>query len=68
MIMDKEMAKAYGLKVRTSHGRECGKFGVASSRVVHDYAGHIEAPFELCISDKMRFAVGGMRIISHPFR
>ena len=66
-IMDKEMAKAFGLKVRTSRGGGCGKFGVPGSGVVHDYAGCVEAPCELRLSDKVRFSVRGMRIISHPF-
>ena len=66
-IMDKEMAKAYELKVHTSQGGDFGKFGVPSSRVVHNYMGSVEALFELHLSDKVRFSVGGMQIISHPF-
>ena len=65
--MDKEKVKAYGLKVGTSQGRDCGKFGVPGSGVVHDYAGCVEAPFKLCLSDKVWFSVCDMQIISHPF-
>ena len=61
------MAKVYGLKLRTSQGRDCDKFRVPSSVVVHDYVGCAEAPLELGHSDKVRFSVGGMRIMSHPF-
>ena len=66
-IMDKEMAKAFGLKVRAAVAGDCGKFGVPGSGVVHDYVGCIEQPFELRLSEHVRFTVGGMRIISHPF-
>ena len=66
-IMDKEMAKAYRLKVRKSQGGDCSKFGVPGFGVIHNYAGCMEVPFKLYLSDNVRFSVGGMRIISHPF-
>ena len=65
--MDKKKVKDYGLKAGTSQGRDYGKFGVPSSGVVHNYAGCMQAPFKLHISDKVRFSVCDMQIISHPF-
>ena len=66
-IMYKEMAKAYEMKEHMIQGRDCSKFGMPGSGVVHDYACHVEALFKLSLSDKVRFLVGGMRSISHPF-
>ena len=34
---------------------------------MHDYVGCVEQPFKLRLSEHVRFTVGGMRIISHPF-
>ena len=67
MIMDKDMAEAYGLKVHMSQGGDCGKFGMPGSGVVYDYASCVEAPFKVHLSGKVHFSVGGMRIISYPF-
>ena len=66
-VLDVEMAKALGLKVRMAMGGDCGKFGVPGSGIIHDYAGTIDEPFELKLSERVRYMVKGQRVITHPF-
>ena len=66
-IMYKEMTKAYEMKEHMSQGGDYSKFGMPGSGVVHNYACRVKGPFKLSLSDKVRFLVRGMRIVSHLF-
>lgn len=64
-IIDSEMAKELGLKVRTEN-LQCGKFSVPGSEAVHSYAGVVKGSTTLKISDRVEAKVHNMRVISHP--
>ena len=65
-IMCPQMAAAFGLTIRRAVNGDCRKFGLPGSGVIHEYYRCVEDPFKLCLGDKVRFIITGLRILEHP--
>ena len=67
MVMDHQMAQAFGLCVHCAVNGDCSHYSVPDGGVEHNYAGVVEASFVLKLGKHLSFTLTGMHIIDHPF-
>lgn len=66
-VMSPDYARELGLHVTAAVNGNCGRFGVPGSGIIHDYAGVVEAPFELRLGEDVKFVLTGMKLLNNPF-
>jgi hypothetical protein len=65
-ILDIGMAKMLKLPIREAVGGDCGTYSTPGTNSSNCYAGVVEGPCEIRLSDQVRYRVQGLKLIWHP--
>lgn len=66
-LCDMNMAKALGLPVTVAKNDEYGKFTVPGSNTIMNYAGIVQGPVVIRLSESVSFQLPCLKLINHPY-